>query len=117
MGFVQHGEFMVDTFPSFEKGLTHTDLMTWFDEQSDGHVEGIVWHAEDGKMFKLHRQHLGLKWPIDGLRIFSHPVSIDMHEYEVNGHNHNSLFEKLKTVDGKTFKNIAELTNWSLEKS
>lgn len=113
---VQHGEFRLDTFPCFETGLTHAILKSWFDEQINGHLEGIVWHSSGGKMFKLHRHHLDLKWPVDDLRIFSFPVKIDMSIYEATQHNHNrnTMFDKLKIVDGKTFENIEELSKWAI---
>ena len=114
---VQHGEFTIKEFPDFESGLTHYNLINWFNKQFDGHVEGIVWHAHDGQMFKLHRHHLDLKWPIENLRLSSRVINIDMSKYEANGYNHNTLFEKLKTIDGKTFANSSELSNENFEKS
>jgi len=110
---VQHGEFLVDSFPIMENDTSHTKLETWFMEEKSGHLEGLVWHANDGQMFKLHRHHLNLKWPLDDLRIFNRSIFIDLHQYEANSHHRNVLFEKLKTIDGMTFDGIESLSNWS----
>ena len=114
---VQHGEFTIDSFPGIENGFSHSKLETWFNEERDGHLEGVVWHADDGRMFKLHRHHLNLKWPVDDLRMFSRSIYIDLKQYEVNGHNKNALFELLKTVDGRTFESIDSLSKWSIDGS
>jgi hypothetical protein len=41
------------------------NLLTWFETSETGRVEGIVWHAEDGRMVKITRHHLGLPWPME----------------------------------------------------
>lgn len=114
---VQHGEFKINTFPPMEK-FSHTSLKTWFDEEVDGKVEGVVWHSHDGKMFKLHRHHLDMKWPVDELRMFTRPLHIDFHRYEGStACRPNTLFEKLNTVDGTTFDNVDCLSKWNLDLS
>jgi len=107
---VQHGEFSVSEFPILENSLSHSNLVEWFNENTNGNLEGIVWHTVDGKMFKLHRHHLDLKWPVDNLRIFSRAVTIDMSKYEGMGGNRNTLLEKLKLLDRKLFDLITEIS-------
>jgi len=56
---------------------TPESLVDWFDT-SAGAVEGIVWHCADGRLFKLHRHHLGLKWPIEQPRLIALPVVVNL---------------------------------------
>lgn len=57
---VRHGSIEVEHL-SFPEGIRE-----WF-ETEEGQVEGIVWHCRaDGRtMYKLHRHHLGLPWPVE----------------------------------------------------
>ena len=112
---VQHGEFKM-AFPMTSEKWSHESLKAWFDGEVDGMVEGVVWHAQDGKMFKLHRHHLDLKWPLNDLRMLSRSLRVDLHRYEGSvACRPNALFEKLKTVDGKSFDNIDSLSKWLLD--
>lgn len=116
---IQHGGFTMKDFPDvLENNVTHDGLVEWFNNKSDGNIEGIVWHHVDhGKMFKLHRHHLDLKWPVDNLRLFSKQVTIDMEKYECIGSSKNRLFEKLKYYHGSVVDSITELSVADGEKS
>jgi len=62
--YVEHGCFqIVGDIP-----LTFPEIQNWF-QSDDGQIEGIVWHFPNGKLFKVHRHHLNLKWPIESPRL------------------------------------------------
>lgn len=68
---IPHGAFRVENLPT----LKHNDLLSWFEDCSEGKVEGIVWHCGDGCLIKVRTQ----TWRSDSLdRLYSfwHAVSI-----------------------------------------
>ncbi|XP_053572902.1 uncharacterized protein C12orf29 homolog isoform X2 [Bombina bombina] len=71
---VPHGAFEVKELPS----LNHNSLVSWFNCCQEGQVEGIVWHCRDGSLIKLHRHHLGIKWPIPDTYLNSQPVTVNV---------------------------------------
>ncbi|XP_073413107.1 RNA ligase 1 isoform X4 [Dendrobates tinctorius] len=79
---VPHGAFLIKDL----EALDHKSLMSWFDHSQEGKVEGIVWHCKDRSLFKLHRHHLGLQWPLNSTCLNSKSVSIklDLCKYEVD---------------------------------
>ena len=50
---VRHGEFKLERLPLMENEWTHDRLKTFFNSNSEGLLEGIVWHSENGSMFKV----------------------------------------------------------------
>ncbi|XP_068595257.1 RNA ligase 1 [Brachionichthys hirsutus] len=56
---MSHGSVQIRNPPPVD----FQQLRSWFRESPEGRVEGIVWHCEDGMLMKVHRHHLGLKWP------------------------------------------------------
>ena len=70
---VRHGTIPFQTNPP----LNYEDLKTWFTDKEEGRVEGVVWHCSDGRLFKIHRHHLGLKWPVE-TRMQTWPVKINV---------------------------------------
>ncbi|XP_040018151.1 RNA ligase 1 isoform X2 [Gasterosteus aculeatus] len=56
---VSHGALRIRDPPPVD----FQQLCSWFRESPEGRVEGIVWHCHDGTLFKVHRHHLGLRWP------------------------------------------------------
>ncbi|XP_057290468.1 uncharacterized protein C12orf29 homolog [Hydractinia symbiolongicarpus] len=106
---VRHGEIPVKSFPPLENGWNHELLREWF--LTDEQMEGVVWHCTDGKMFKLHRHHLDLPWPVKNVFTSTRKVVIDTSQYENNGPYQNKLFTKLKSLSGKTLENISTIFN------
>ena len=66
--------------------LMFSELKRWFEEEIEGRVEGVVWHCGNGVLYKVHRHHLGLPWPITNPALASRPVKIcmDAVKYENN---------------------------------
>nr|CAB3226513.1 uncharacterized protein C12orf29 homolog [Phallusia mammillata] len=60
-----HGDIKAEHVPM---PLEHEHIFEWFQNKhkrgSCGNVEGIVWHCKDNTMYKVHRHHLGLIWPL-----------------------------------------------------
>ena len=71
---VRHGTIPFQKSPP----LDYNDLKTWISDDEEGKVEGVVWHCSDGKLFKIHRHHLGLKWPCESPRLQAWPVKINV---------------------------------------
>ncbi|XP_064634800.1 RNA ligase 1-like [Lineus longissimus] len=88
----------------------HKSIMDWFSSCSEGRIEGIVWHCKDGQLFKLHRHHLGLEWPVENLHLNSLPVKIDidLSQYELEC-DHTSQIRKLAKLDGQTVPHLNDL--------
>ncbi|XP_002156396.2 RNA ligase 1 isoform X1 [Hydra vulgaris] len=102
--YVQHGELSLKNPPEISK----KELSNWFVQQKDGLVEGIVWHGPDGNMFKIHRHHLGLPWPVKNLPFSNRTVYIDCNGYACA---ENVLLNKIVIYSGKTFDKIKNLFN------
>ncbi|KAI4785737.1 hypothetical protein KUCAC02_037585, partial [Chaenocephalus aceratus] len=59
---VSHGSFGVRNPPPVD----FHQISSWLREGPGGRVEGLVWHCSDGTLIKVHRHHLGLRWPDGG---------------------------------------------------
>ena len=90
--------------------LDFEKLKVWFEESVEGGVEGIVWHCSNGTLFKAHRHHMSLPWPIGNLKLKKQPVTInvDVVKYE-EVLDSDSLFCRLGSVKGHTFPNISSI--------
>ncbi|XP_064603065.1 RNA ligase 1-like [Liolophura sinensis] len=78
---IVHGSVKLQNPPR----LALEELKDWFSSSPAGKVEGIVWHCEDKTLFKLHRHHLGLPWPVQE-PIFSQrrvKLCVDMAQYHI----------------------------------
>ncbi|KAM6973195.1 RNA ligase 1 [Aplochiton taeniatus] len=69
---VAHGSVPIRNPPPVD----HHQLCSWFLDSKEGQVEGIVWHCNDGTLVKLHRHHLGLKWPDGDTFLNTRPIVI-----------------------------------------
>ena len=102
---VRHGAIPFQTNPS----LNFQDLKAWFTDQEEGRVEGVVWHCSDGKLFKVHRHHLGLKWPVES-RMQTRPVriNVDISNYseEIDPTTMFSVLGSLMNVQFESFNSI-----------
>jgi len=89
-------------------------LMDWFGTAA-GAVEGIVWHCADGSLFKLHRNHLGFKWPIEQPCLISMPVVVNLEAGVgsdfIQGREFagNKLIQGMCKLDGCTFPSLGDL--------
>ncbi len=107
---VRHGSIPIkDRVP-----LNREKVLDWFHGDAEHHgyaegqVEGVVWHCPGGKLFKVHRHHLGLPWPINELRLLRMPVSVNVrHDLDTD----NSLFVYLSQLNGKTFPSIMSIAS------
>lgn len=61
------------------------EVRTWFEGTDGGRMEGVVWHCSSGSLYKLHRHHVNLPWPIGDPALSHRPVSIcvDLTKYEM----------------------------------
>ncbi|KAM3926997.1 RNA ligase 1 [Leptodactylus fuscus] len=95
---VPHGTFVIKELAA----LDHNSVVSWFEHCQEGKVEGIVWHCKDGSLFKLHRHHLGLHWPLNDTHLNSRPVTIKMDlckfDYEVDSSTLLGQLSKKDTV-------------------
>ena len=104
--YVPHGEV---TFQS-EPPQSFSELGEWFENTEDGQVEGIVWHCKDGELYKCHRHHLGLRWPVDKPRLLSLAVKINMDISLIKDCClEDSLFASLGNFNGHTFSSLADI--------
>ncbi|CAJ0922422.1 unnamed protein product [Ranitomeya imitator] len=101
---VPHGTFLIKDL----EALDHNSLMSWFEHSQEGKVEGIVWHCKDGSLFKLHRHHLGLKWPLNSTRLNSKSVSIrlDLCKYEADS---STLLGQLSKKDTWCYDKLKDI--------
>ncbi|XP_067656160.1 RNA ligase 1-like [Haliotis asinina] len=90
--------------PPTLQNLTH-----WFRESDDGQVEGIVWHCETGALFKLHRHHVGLPWPIDLPHLSKQRVRINVDGTAYEFREEKSVFYLLSRQVGSTCEQLSEL--------
>ncbi|XP_004086285.1 uncharacterized protein C12orf29 homolog isoform X1 [Oryzias latipes] len=99
---VPHGSIVLRKPPAVD----FQQLLCWFQEALEGQVEGIVWHCGDGTLIKVHRHHLGLKWPDGDPRLSNRPVVV-----RVEGHSRHSgcLFALFSTLNGRGFSRLQDV--------
>ncbi|KAG7222866.1 hypothetical protein INR49_028106 [Caranx melampygus] len=84
-------------------------LCSWFQESPDGRVEGIVWHCNDGTLIKVHRHHLGLRWP-DGEPSFSERPVVVRVDREVSEYDGSTdLFSSFSSLSGRCFSRLQDV--------
>ncbi|XP_053112355.1 uncharacterized protein C12orf29 homolog [Hemicordylus capensis] len=105
---VPHGTFQIKNAPA----LNHDDILSWFDGCSEGKIEGIVWHCNDGYLIKLHRHHLGLRWPIADSYLVSKPVVVTFSgaKYDYN-FEPKTLFHYFSKLEGQRFSSLRDITS------
>jgi len=89
-------------------------LVDWF-ETPAGAVEGIVWHCTNNSLFKLHRHHLGLKWPIERPHLLTLAVVVNLEavvgsdfirDREFAG---SKLIQSMLRLNGCSFPSLADI--------
>ncbi|XP_018602938.2 RNA ligase 1 isoform X1 [Scleropages formosus] len=103
---VPHGSVPVRNTPS----VNYEQLKKWFQESEEGKVEGIIWHCINGTLLKLHRHHLGLKWPDGDTFLSRRPVAVSfdwtVYDFEVQP---NDLFAAFSKLAGQRFEHIQDI--------
>jgi len=106
---IRHGTFQIN-----DELLTRGSLLDWFDTDT-GAVEGIVWHCADERLFKLHRHHLSLKWPIERPHLITMPVVVNFEAgvgsdfIEGREFAGSKLIQGLFKLNGCTFPSLTDL--------
>ncbi|XP_074127039.1 RNA ligase 1 isoform X3 [Sminthopsis crassicaudata] len=103
---VPHGAFQIKNQPT----LKHEDLLSWFEGCREGKIEGIVWHCNDGCLIKVHRHHLGLRWPIPETYMNSQPVVINMNRTKFDcAFDSKCLFNHFSKLDNQKFSRLKDI--------
>ncbi|GAA6076143.1 uncharacterized protein C12orf29 homolog isoform X1 [Tachysurus ichikawai] len=106
---VPHGILRVRNAPSVEFHQLHS----WFRDSDEGRVEGIVWHCNDGALVKIHRYHLGLKWPEGDTFLNSRPVVVRVSQLpfhlDVSPDSRKNLFFALSSLAGRRFSSVRDV--------
>ncbi|XP_026991636.1 uncharacterized protein C12orf29 homolog isoform X1 [Tachysurus fulvidraco] len=106
---VPHGILRVRNAPAVEFHQLHS----WFRDSDEGRVEGIVWHCNDGALVKIHRYHLGLKWPEGDTSLSSRPVVVRVSQLpfhlDVSPDNRKNLFFALSCLAGRRFSSVRDV--------
>ncbi|XP_034391815.1 uncharacterized protein C12orf29 homolog [Cyclopterus lumpus] len=94
-------------------------LGSWFQESPEGRVEGVVWHCDDGTLVKVHRHHLGLRWPDGGTSLTDRPVvvrvdnisSISISSISISSSSISSmdLFTFFSALNGRRFSRLLDI--------
>ncbi|NP_001187302.1 uncharacterized protein C12orf29 homolog [Ictalurus punctatus] len=106
---VPHGILRIRNAPAVE----YHQLRSWFQENDEGRVEGIVWHCNDGVLVKIHRHHLGLKWPDGDAFLNSRPVVVHVDQFpsdpDASADSWKNLFAALAGLTGCRFSSIRDV--------
>lgn len=102
---VSHGSLPVSDFPP----LDFNRLRSWFQTRPEGRVEGVVWHCSDGTLLKVHRHHLGLRWPDGDTLLGSRSVVVNV-EATVNEYGDSTdLFSSFSKLSGRRFERLRDV--------
>lgn len=102
---VSHGSLPV----SDPLSLDHLSLKSWFQTQPQGLVEGIVWHCSNGTLVKVHRHHLGLRWPDGDTFLGSRSVFVNV-DAAVNEYNDSKdLFTSFSKISRQRFSRLQDI--------
>ncbi|KAI5105533.1 hypothetical protein C0J45_5205 [Silurus meridionalis] len=103
---VPHGILRVRNAPVVE----YNQLRSWFRESAEGRVEGIVWHCNDGALVKVHRHHLGLKWPDGDTFLNSLPVEVHVDWLpDASPDSRRNLFSALSDLSRRRFSSVRDV--------
>ncbi|XP_028285707.1 RNA ligase 1 [Parambassis ranga] len=84
-------------------------LCSWFQESPEGQVEGIVWHCNDGTLVKVHRHHLGLRWPDGDTYLANRPVVVRVDGADDIYDNTKNLFKPYFALNGHSFSRLQDV--------
>ncbi|OWF52570.1 uncharacterized protein C12orf29 homolog [Mizuhopecten yessoensis] len=85
------------------RGVHLEEVRAWLEGNERGRVEGLVWHCGPGSLYKLHRHHVNLPWPISDPALSHRPVTVavDLTTYEVEEDKKSCLWT-LSKLNGQT---------------
>ncbi|XP_052798721.1 uncharacterized protein C12orf29 homolog isoform X2 [Mya arenaria] len=98
---VIHGTIKVENAPP----ISLEDIRAWF--KGSGQVEGIVWHCANGTLFKVHRNHVSLKWPVSDPTLTLRPVKISMDTNDLD--IENDFIATMAKLNGHTCDSLKDL--------
>lgn len=102
---VSHGSVRIRNPPPVD----FQQLCSWFQESPGGRVEGIVWHCSDGTLLKVHRHHLGLRWP-DGETSLGEKAAVVHIDGSLDDYNNSKdLFANLCALNGRSFSRLQDV--------
>uniref|UniRef100_A0A3Q2UAC9 RNA ligase 1 n=1 Tax=Fundulus heteroclitus TaxID=8078 RepID=A0A3Q2UAC9_FUNHE len=102
---VPHGRLQIRNPPA----VNFQQLCSWFQESPEGRVEGIVWHCNDGTLVKIHRHHLGLRWPDGEPGLASRPVVIRLDRTADAYSSSQGLLASLLPLNGRRFGRLRDV--------
>ncbi|TNN00154.1 hypothetical protein fugu_011400 [Takifugu bimaculatus] len=102
---VSHGSLEVRNAPPVD----FQQLRSWFQECPEGRVEGIVWHCNDGTLIKVHRHHLGLRWPDGDTRLASRPLVVHVDTPLDEHGGSEDLFACFSRLNGHIFGRMRDV--------
>lgn len=102
---VSHGSIALRDPPpvDFQK------LREWLQDSPEGKVEGIVWHCSDGTLLKVHRHHLGLRWPDGDTCLGSRSVIVNVDAAVNEYDNTKDLFTSFSKLNGRHFEQLQDI--------
>ncbi|MEQ2163568.1 hypothetical protein GOODEAATRI_031525 [Goodea atripinnis] len=121
---VPHGSIQIRNPPP----VNFQQLCSWFQESSEGRVEGIVWHCNDGTLIKvggvnilssscpetnvlvsIHRHHLGLRWPDGETCLANRPVVIRLEGTIDTYSSSKGLLSSFFPLNGHRFSRLQDV--------
>lgn len=102
---VSHGALPVSEPPPLD---LHR-LRSWFQTRPEGRVEGVVWHCSDGTLLKLHRHHLGLRWPVEDTLLGSRSALVNVDVAVNENGDSKDLFSSLSKLSGQRFERLRDV--------
>jgi hypothetical protein len=102
---VPHGEIPFKMTPPTD----YNALLDWFNCSEEGGVEGVVWHCSNGDLFKVHRHHVKLNWPVVSPRLSSLPVKL-ISDCPHEAFAENPLLQMIDDNTGRVLDNIQNLS-------
>ncbi|TMS05872.1 Uncharacterized protein E3U43_005122 [Larimichthys crocea] len=102
---VSHGSVRIRNPPPVD----FQQLSSWFQESPEGRVEGIVWHCNDGTLIKVHRHHLGLRWPDGKTSLGDRAVIIHVNGTVDEYDNSKDLFTPFSRLNGHCFSRLQDI--------
>ncbi|CAJ1056114.1 uncharacterized protein C12orf29 homolog [Xyrichtys novacula] len=102
---VSHGSVRIRNPPPVD----FQQLCAWFQESPEGRVEGIVWHCDNGTLIKIHRHHLGLRWPDGETSLSEKPAVVHVDGTVDEYNNSKDLFASLSALNGQCFSRLQDV--------
>ncbi|XP_052066826.1 uncharacterized protein C12orf29 homolog [Mytilus californianus] len=113
---VIHGSIAVKNPPI----LKLDGVKDWFEssDTNNGRVEGVVWHCPSGVLYKIHRHHLNLSWPIKEPQLSCRKIyfCVDVSKYELSD-DKKSIFTDLAKLQGQSCDSLMNIHELCIEEN